>query len=140
MGKQRQQQQQTQASSSSSSLKTKAAHLVSDLTTVILNPISDSNSKSSVIVSIFHFSWFLLLGLFFDEIPSSWLWCFSCIMGSFGLWKFCVLCFMFIGPFYFCFLGFLMIRIRSSFGSWPFLILCYATFISIEKKYDLLLG
>ncbi|KAL8127474.1 uncharacterized protein LOC141721402 [Apium graveolens] len=47
MGKQRQQQQQTQASSSSSSLKTKAAHLVSDLTTVILNPISDNTNKSS---------------------------------------------------------------------------------------------
>lgn len=50
MGKQRQQQQQqTQASSSSSSLKTEAAHLVSDLTTVILNPISDNTKKSSVL-------------------------------------------------------------------------------------------
>ncbi|KAK1391966.1 Oxidation resistance protein 1 [Heracleum sosnowskyi] len=50
MGKQRQQHQQTQASSSSSSsLKIKAAHLVSDLTTVILNPISDNINKSSVI-------------------------------------------------------------------------------------------
>lgn len=49
MGKQRQQQQQQTQASSSSSLKTKAAHLVSDLTTVILNPISDNTNKSSVL-------------------------------------------------------------------------------------------
>ncbi|KAL1823476.1 hypothetical protein ACET3Z_010254 [Daucus carota] len=55
MGKQRQQQQiqaaaAASSSSSSSSLKTKAAHLVSDLTTVILNPISDNNNNKSSLV------------------------------------------------------------------------------------------
>lgn len=45
MGRQHELEQEDTMKTQSKSLKTKAAHFVSDLTTVLLNPISDKPSK-----------------------------------------------------------------------------------------------